>query len=592
MAKALPRLKSKTIPGGEIVSRILALEGVETVFGIIDGTYHGFYTTLGKHGIGLVTPRHESSAAHAAGAYARLTGKLGVCMASNGPGVANILPGVAVEQAEGNRVLLITSSRRDGIVDPDRGGTYQYFPQVAVTGAMCKWSCTVPSPDRIAEIMRRALRISFEGRPGVVHVDIPESFLNSPIEPEDSWFREPEKYRITTPLTPTQAQIQEAAKLLRQAKRPLIQAGSGVIHALAYEELAEVAELLEAPVTTSWGGRAAIDERNRLAIPMHLVPVVNKARSEADLVLALGTRFGETEWWGKPPYWGHPDEQPTIHVDIDSDSLSNVRPAELAVRADVKVFLQLLAKALKEDSGDHAPRSRWTASLEKSCEKRLEQLSKHSKDPSIPMNSAQVPSACRELLSDDAVAILDGGNAAIWGNFYWQVRTPGMMLSTPKMGMLGAGVGQALGAQVAFPNRQVVCITGDGAMGFHPQEVETAIRNQLPIVFVILVDRAWGMVKINQSFMMKPLKTLALKSLPEDETVNTELAEIEWDVMARSMGAHGERVADPAGFKGALERSLASGKCSVIHVDVDRVKHLWAPELKTFKDMHQEPSGG
>lgn len=591
MGQKMPRLKKETMPGGEIVSRMLALEGVETVFGIIDGTYHGFYTTLGAHGIRLVTPRHETSAAHMAGAYARLTGKLGVCMASNGPGVANILPGIAVEGAEGNRVLLITSSRRAGIVDPDRGGAYQYFPQVAVTGAMTKWSCTVPSPDRIAEILRRALRLSYAGRPGVVHVDIPESFMNGPVEPNPAWFREPGAYRPLEPLAPTKAQVEKAAAFLRKAKRPLVQAGSGVIHALAYDALAEVARLLNAPVTTSWGGRAAIDERNPLAIPMHLVPVVNEARTQADVVLALGTRFGETEWWGKPPYWGPPDEQPTIQVDTDVENLSNVRPAALAIQADVKVFLELLADELKKNAGDLAPRRAWAKELGKACAGRTAELAKHTADNSLPMNPSRVPATVRELVGDDAILVADGGNTAIWANFYWQVRTPGLMLSTPKMGMLGAGVSQALGAQVAFPDRPVVCIIGDGAMGFHPQEIETAVRNGLPVVYVVLCDRQWGMVKINQSFMMSPLRTLAYKSLPEGENINTELGEIEWDVLARSMGAHGERVADPAGLRGALERSFASGRCAVVHVDVDPVKHLWAPELKTFKDMHQEPRG-
>src|SRR5512146_3430088 len=139
--------------GGEVLARMLQAEGVEKVFGIIDGTYFGFYSSLHRLGIEIVTPRHEACAAHMAGAYARLTGKLGVCMASNGPGVANILPGVAVEQAEGNRVLLITSSRRQGITYPDRGGTYQYFPHVEVTRPMCKWSCAVPSVDRLSELL-------------------------------------------------------------------------------------------------------------------------------------------------------------------------------------------------------------------------------------------------------------------------------------------------------------------------------------------------------------------------------------------------------------------------------------------------------
>jgi len=142
--------------GGDRVARMLAAEGVGVVFGIIDGSYFGLYSRLGAHDIRLITPRHETTAVHMAGAYARLTGRLGVCIASNGPGVANALPGVAVEQGEGNRVLLLTSWRRAPIVGPDRGGTYQYFDQVAVTQPMTKWSGAATSIDRVPEMLRRA----------------------------------------------------------------------------------------------------------------------------------------------------------------------------------------------------------------------------------------------------------------------------------------------------------------------------------------------------------------------------------------------------------------------------------------------------
>jgi acetolactate synthase-1/2/3 large subunit len=152
-------------------------------------------------------------------------------------------------------------------------------------------------------------------------------------------------------------------------------------------------------------------------------------------------------------------------------------------------------------------------------------------------------------------------------------------------------VSQALGAKAALPNRQVYCVLGDGAMGFHQQEVETAVRAKLPVIWLVVCDRQWGMVKMNQQFALKPIKTLLFKSLREDETINTDLSETQFDMLARSMGAHGERVSDPKGLRGAIERSLASGKPAVIHVDVDRVKHMWAPELKTFKDMHAEPAG-
>jgi acetolactate synthase-1/2/3 large subunit len=582
-----------TIKGGEIISRMLAAEGVTSVFGIIDGTYFGFYSTLAKHGMKLITPRHETCAAHMAGAYARLTGKLGVCMASNGPGVANILPGVAVENAEGNRVLLITSSRREGIIYPDRGGTYQYFPQVEVTAPMTKWSCAVDSVDRLAEVMRRALRLCFTGRPGVVHVDVPESIMNGAFEVDPTWFRGPATYRNLTPLAANGDLVAKAARLLIDAKAPVIHAGSGVGHAGASAELHELAELLQIPITTSWGARATVDERREQVISMTYVEAVNTARRDSDLVLALGSRIGETDWWGKAPYWGTPDEQALIQVDTDEEILGNIRPADLMIQADVKVFLQQVIAAVKGlgVTTDLKARKARLAELQKACRARRKKLDKHLSDMATPMNSAHVATICRQTFADDSIIVIDGGNTAIWANFYHEVRQPDTVLGTPKMGMLGAGVSQALGAKVAFPDRQVYCIIGDGAMGFHQQEIETAVRNKLAVVYLVLCDKQWGMVKMNQQFALKPVKTLLMKSLSPEETINTDLSETRFDELAKAMGAYGERVSDPTQLKGALDRALAAGKCAVLHLDVDPVKHMWAPDLRVFKAMHEEPKG-
>jgi acetolactate synthase-1/2/3 large subunit len=584
--------KKETVKGGEIITRMLAAEGVKKVFGIIDGTYIGMFAKFEENGIDFITPRHETCAAHMAGAYARLTGRLGVCIASNGPGVANILPGVAVENAEGNRVLLITSTRRDPIIYPDRGGTFQYFPQVDVTAPMTKWSCAVKSVDRVAEVMRRALRISYTGRPGVVHIDVPENIMNGGFEVDPTWFREPKSYRPLHPLTPAPDQVDTAVRMLLAAEKPAIHAGSGVLHAAAYTELMELAELIEAPITTSWGARAVADERKPRVIPMPYIDAVNKARSQSDVILVLGSRLGETDWWGKAPYWGKPDEQKTIQVDIDGENLGNVRAADLAVQADCKQFMRLVIDALRDrPHPDFAKRREFVAELAEACQSRRKKLDKNLRDQSAPMNPAHVATVCRRIFDDDAVLVIDGGNTAVWTNFFHEVRTPNTVLSTAKMGMLGAGVSQTLGAKVAHPNRQVYCIIGDGAMGFHMQEIETAVRNKLQVTFLVLCDRQWGMVKMTQQIAFKPIKTLLLKSLGPGETINADLSEIQFDQLARAMGAHGERVADPNGLEGAIKRSLASRRCSVIHVDVNQVKHMWAPSLKAFKDLHAEPKG-
>jgi acetolactate synthase-1/2/3 large subunit len=571
------------ITGGGLIARMLQAEGVEVVFGIIDGTYFGLYGSLRDLGIELITPRHETSAVHMAGAYARLTGRLGVCLASNGPGAANALAGVAVENGEGNRVLLITSWRRSGIVDPDRGGTYQYFDQVAVTRPMTKWSGAAESFERIPEMMKRAFRHAYRGRPGVVHVCVPEDIMNTERDWTPAELPRPERYRRIEPLQPSPNLVRRAAGWLLDAEQPLIHAGSGVLHARASAELQELAEVLRAPVTKT----------SKLAIPMIHIELNNRARNDADVVLALGTRFGETDWWGKPPYWRSPAEQRLIQVDVDEESLGQNKPVDLAVPADVKVFLGALLAELKERSASpHLARreAQLDAYLEarradrKTLDERLEQETQL-------VHSSQVATVCREVFDDDAILVIDGGNTAIWANLYHEVRAPHTLLSTYKFGMLGAGVAQTLAARVAQPDRPVYCIIGDGAMGFHPQEIETAVRNDLPVVFLVLCDKQWGMVKVNQEFALDPEKTLREGGIDPARTINTDLGEIRFDLLAESMGAHGERVSRASELRPALERSLASGRCAVIHVDVDPVAHKFAPNLVAFKEMHAEPAG-
>ncbi|MCK6557850.1 thiamine pyrophosphate-binding protein [bacterium] len=581
----------KPTTGGEIIAAMLAKEGVEKVFGIIDGTYFGFYSSLKKFGIALISPRHEACALHMAGAYARLTGKLGVAMASNGPGVANALAGVAVENGEGNRVLLITSTRRSGIGYPGRGGTYQYFNQVGVIKPMAKWSGAALSFGRLQEMMRRAFRLSYHGRPGVVHVDVPEDLMNGKTEAQP--LLAPGRYRRLEAICAGDEQIAAAAEMLAVAKLPMIHAGSGVIHAAAYSELQAVAELLHAPVTTSWGARSVLPETHELAIPMIYIKLNQAVRTSADVVLALGSRLGETDWWGKPPYWAPASAQQMIQVDIDEEILGLNKPVDLAILSDLKVFLARLAEKLRprQNKMPLAERRKAVKRFQNARSKFRQKLDGALKDNSVPMNPAHVAHVCRRVFAEEAICVIDGGNTAVWTHFYHEATVPNTVLHTAKFGMLGAGVAQALGAAVAFPERQVYCIIGDGAMGFNLQEIETAVRNDLKPIYLVCCDRQWGMVKINQQFALKPVKTMVKKSLPPEETINADLGEMQFDKLAESMGAHGERVADPKDLQPALERCLAANKCSVIHVDVNPVKHMWAPGLIHFKAMHREPKG-
>jgi len=358
-------------------------------------------------------------------------------------------------------------------------------------------------------------------------------------------------------------------------------------------QLKQIAELLHAPVTSSWGARGALSEDNDLAVPMVYIPLNSKIKTKADVVLCLGSRIGETDWWGKAPYWADASQQKMIQVDIDDDFLGRNKPVDLAILADVKVFLQRLIAKLEgaQSKMNLDSRRKQVAKFVAEKNKSRKKLDASLDEVGTPMITSRMVNICDQIFDKDAIVVLDGGNTAVWGNFYHKCSVPNTMLSTPKMGMLGAGVSQALGAAIAAPERQVYCLIGDGAMGFHSQEVETAIRNNLKVIYLVVCDRQWGMVKMNQQFALRPLKTLIKKSLDEQETINADLGEIEFDKLAESMGAYGERVADADKLGEAIKRCIAQDKCAVIHVDVDPVKHMWAPSLMHFKKMHEEPKG-
>lgn len=578
------------IVGGEALARMLAAEDVKIVFGIVDGTYLGLYASFEKHGIRLISPRHETSAAHMAGAYARLTGKLGVCIASNGPGVANILPGVAVENGEGNRVLLITSCRRQGVAYPDRGGAYQCFDQVGVTRAMTKWSGAVPSFERLAEFFRRAVRTSWSGRPGVVHLDVPETVINGQFDDDSVQVLPPRSYRRVEPIEPSPTQVTRVAELLRTAERPLVHVGSGVAHANASDLLDELSELIAAPITTSWSGRGAVADAHDLLLPVWAMAPVNRARSSADLVLALGSRLGETDWWGKPPYWGAAGDQKLVQVDIDEASLGLNKAADLTILADMRAFLQALTRELREhplDASKLAARRAHAATIKADVARIRMDLDAALQNRCSPMHSAQAPTACMRAFGRDAIYVFDGGNTAVWCTFFSEIDRPDRLLSTFKFGMLGAGVGQALGAQVALPHSKVICLIGDGAMGFHMQELETAKRHGLPVIFVVLCDRQWGMVKMTQAVGLGAMR--AAIGTDQQGAINADFEDIAFDQIARAMGCYGERVSHPDDLDAALGRCATSGQPAVLHVDVDPQLHMFAPGLAEFKAMHQEP---
>ena len=577
--------------GGTVVARMLKKEGVEHFFGIVDGTYNHLLVSAVDEGLRMITPRHESVAAHMAGAYARVTGRLGVFIASNGPGVANVLSGALIEQLEGNRVLLITSARRRGVMDPDRPGAYQAFNQHRLIREMSKWSVYIRDFERIPDQMREAFRRCFTGKPGLVHVDIPEDVINSTgPQPE---FLEPAQYRSFAPIRPAPEEVKAAAHMLASAKIPMIQAGSGVVHAMAFSELSEVAGLLNAPVTTSWAGNDSLPHISPFSCPVSLSEMVNAVRNTADICLCLGSSMGETDWWGKAPYWATPDRQKFIQVDLEASAIGRNRQADLAVVADVKVFLTELAAELKKiDAGaDKGERRAFLQTLAEAKQKGAKAVEEGiAAMPPAPVHTLQAAVTLRAMLPPDTVFVLDGGNTVLWGMSI-SCLTPNSCLSTWHMGHLGSGQGYAMGAALGRPGAKVCLFTGDGAMGFHMQELETAVRYGLNILFVIIADKQWGMVKINQISAMEAHKERYSNALKDKNCVGCDFGPISWADAAKAVGMPGENAKTVEEFQAAVARYAKLSGPALIQVDVDPLAHMRCPVLKVFKDMHNEPAG-
>jgi acetolactate synthase-1/2/3 large subunit len=281
---------------------------------------------------------------------------------------------------------------------------------------------------------------------------------------------------------------------------------------------------------------------------------------------------------GQGPLLGAARAQKHIQVDIDEDMLGLNKPVDVAVLGDITLFLEALLAKLNT-LGAPPNLTERQANVARYGEMRAKERAKLDElltDPKAPLTAAHVTNVCQGAFPQDAFVVLDGGNTAVWGNFYHEVRTPRALLWTPKFGMLGAGVAQALGAQVAHPGRAVYCIIGDGAMGFNQQEIETAVRNRLPVIYLVCVDRQWGMVKMNQQFALKPLKTLVFKALKPHETINADFCEIQYDQLAIAMGAHGERVVSSS----SDPRSSCTSRRSSIHPRARRRRSAWDVDVR------------
>ncbi|RJP17535.1 MAG: thiamine pyrophosphate-binding protein [Candidatus Abyssobacteria bacterium SURF_5] len=563
------------ITGGELILRCLAQEDIKTIFAVPDAGYNPVLGKLKDYGVRLVPPRHEAAAAHMADAMTRMTGRPAVCMSGAGPGTANLVSGIATAYAEGSPVVAITCNRRRPVIYPDRGGSFQYCNQVDLFKPVTKWNAVVNDWARIPELVQKAFRTATSCKPGPVQLDVPDDIFYATGDEDSVRVVSPKRYRVGYRLAANPELVEEAAQLLTKAKLPLLHAGGGVKHSKAAAVVCELAEYLGAVVSTSAGARGVVAEDHPQCFHC-LSPAVREARKNADVVVVIGSQFGETEFRGQAPDWGKPEAQRVIQIDIDPERIGVSREVDIAIIGDARRVVADILERVRQLGPRRGPGARVESFRATQDLWIKELLSTAGDSPDSPVHPGAMAATVRRFFPRDSIMVLDGGNNGLYTAHYHHIFEPDCMLWTSKFGHLGTGIPYALGAKLACPDKLVYVVTGDSASGFNLMELETAKRENLPIVVIINCDYQWGMEAPGQIMEFGgPEFMVGVAHYP-----------IRYDKIADAMDCHGEYVDNIADLEPALERAVASAKPSVIHVVTNKEANTWPPGLLEFARVY------
>jgi acetolactate synthase-1/2/3 large subunit len=565
------------ITGGEVLARCLATEGVRFVFGLPCPEVDPLLAALPAHGIRLVPIRHESAGAHMAEGLYKTTGQVAVVLGNPGPGSANLLAGVITARHEGVPLVALTSQHRLGVVYPSPPSTFQGQDQLGVFAPAVKWGGPIFSFERIAEVARLAFREMWAGRPGPVQLEVPAPVLYASGEEAAVRVLAPERYRPGPP-QPGEADLARVAELLAAAARPLVIAGAGVDRAGANEALVRLVEWLGCPVIPSMAGRSVVPRDHD-----HCVQGFGSggdlARREADVVLVLGSRLGNLDL-PYDKYWGDPDRQQIVQIDIDPRHVGVTRPIALGLVADVRSSLEGLVRRLERAGPRRAasPELARYREAERAWWAEQERVVAGWSGPGL--HPAQVMRAVGRVFGRDAIYATDGGNTSLWASWFLPPTRPRSYLNILELGMLGTGIPSAIGARLGSPERDVVCVTGDGAAGFHFMEMQSAAREGLALVTVVCAEGSWTMEEPNERMLY-------------GRTYGTEMGDVRWDRVGEGLGCAGLFVERAEELEPALAKAKGASGPAVVCVRTSRDANLAVPPdpLRRFVEVYQGPLG-
>jgi len=566
----------QAITGGELLARCLANEGIRFVFGLPSPEIDPLLPCLAGHGIRLVPIRHEAAGVHMAEGLYKSTGQVAAVIGNPGPGSANLLPGLVTARHEGVPVLAITSQHRLGIVYPSTPATFQGQDQLDVFRPIVKWGGPALSWERIPEVVRLAFREMWTGRPGPVQVELPAPVLYASGDPATAPVLAPDAYRPPQPQA-SERQLAAAADLLAAAKRPLVVAGAGVDRSGANAALVELVDLLGCPVLPTMAARSVVPADHPNAV-MGYAPAGDRARREADVILVVGSRLGNLDL-PFDKYWGDPGGQRLIQIDVDPRNMGVTRPLSLGIVADVADALPGLVRALRTRVPQPRDAARARELHEATEAWKLEQAHAVLSWSGPGIHPAHAIGTVGAAFGRDAVYVADGGNTALWASATLPPTRSRSYLTILELGMLGTGIPQAIGAKLGAPDREVVCVTGDGAAGFNIMELQSAARESLDVTVVVCAEGSWTMEIPNERALY-------------GRTFGTEMGAVRWDLVAQGLGAHGEYVERIEDLKGALDRARSASGPRLVCVRTDREANLAVPGemMRRFFEVYSGPA--
>jgi len=541
-----------SVDGGELLIRMLVQVGVREIFCLHGGHLDSIFQAALDHGVRLIDTRHEQAAAHAADGWARTTGRIGVATVTAGPGVTDAVTGVTNAYLDCVPMLLIGGAAplRDAETLPLQGG----FDQVALFEPITKWAHRVTHTERIPDLVAQAVRVATTGRPGPVYLEIPIDVLFARVEEERALF--PQKVWPDAAPAPAPPAVAQAIDWLQAAERPAILAGGGVWFSGAAPELLAFAERACIPVFSNGKAHGVVPSDH----PMcgrgiaSLVTLRMMGAGEPDVVLVLGARLGL--FTGGRGAALLPAAARLIQVDIEGEEIGRNRDISLGIVADCRETLRALNEAA---AGPSWPaRDAWTEAVRQAGTAPRMMFANALEGEEAPIHPYRLADAIARSVASDAIIVADGGETATWMEMAAEVSAGGHWMSHGYLGCLGTGLPFSIAAKVAHPDKQVVCIIGDGSVGLNFSEFDTMVRHELAIVVVVNNDQQWGMSAHGQELIYG-----------KDRQVVTQLGPTRYDLAAAGFGCHAEHVVDPADLLPALERALAHPGPACVNVMTD-----------------------